>query len=192
VNWKETCRCGDIRYWRAADRRNADAADMIVSDVMDKYFDGPVNFEQIVKKFRYPFLNEQIGDVDSDLPKKKLFEVVCKDPSGGSGMWSGPGWKVTSLLGDWPLVKALADCGFRSEDQASRQALTGCQWGRVLGVPGVELDLETRGQQVAIRFRLGKPRVKGTKYNAEILGAPSESHQSHQLPSESHQSPIIT
>jgi hypothetical protein len=191
VNWKETCGCGDIRYWRKFLRDNADAADMIVSDVMDQYFNtATVNFEKIAKTFGYPLLSEPIGDVDSDLPKKNLFEVVCEDTAhDGTGQFAASGWKVVQMHSETPIAKALYECGVRGGDSASLQALTGCQWGRVLGVPGVELDLKPHGQQIAIRFRLGKMRGKGTKFNADLKPAdfPSVASGPISVPSESHQ-----
>jgi hypothetical protein len=186
VNWKDTCDCGDIRYWRQYSRENADAADMIVSDVMDTYFRNPhVNLQKIAKAFGYSFLTEPIGDVDSDLPKKTLFDAVCADTEhAGTAMFKGQGWKVVALHPETPIAAALRECGVRVGEPAALQALTGCQWRRVLGIPGVELDLQPHGQKIAIRFRLGKSRAKGTKYNADIasvasagISVASESHQ---------------
>jgi hypothetical protein len=171
VDWSQK---GDIYEWRKENKENAKAANIIVSDVFYKHFVLPtVKFRKLVEECGFKFLNEgAISDVDTDRPKRDLFDAVCNDTDHpGTGMYDGPGWHMVDPSLTNPIAKALQECGFRLGEPTSRQALDGAQWGKIIGVPGVELDLDIKGSRVALRFRLGKAKGRGARnviYNDDI------------------------
>jgi hypothetical protein len=135
VDWSKR---GDIYDWRKEDKKNAKAADIIVSDVFYRLFfeKTGLRFRQLAEECGFKFLNEgAITDVDVDRPKRELFQAVCDaEDCRGTGMFDGPGWRVVDMNAcpTPPLVKALQECGLRLGEPGSRQALDGAQWGKIL------------------------------------------------------------
>ena len=54
-------------------------------------------------------------------------------------------------------------------NELSWQPPQGAQWGRILGVPGVVMDLRRHGGRICIRFRSGDCRSKHAIYNEGLL-----------------------
>lgn len=179
VDWEATCDGGDVFGWRARmGGKYAEYADALVSEVMDEvrtHIQRGGNFKQYAATLGFfPLNNDGAADADSDpnADAVELFKVVITHPEHpGCSRWRGNvGWRVFEKAGATPLATAYAALVGGDRDE---QAIDGRQWGHVLQAPGMECDREQHGQKIAVRFRVGKVRTKGVKYNRDAL---PESH----------------
>jgi hypothetical protein len=175
LDWRKTCGTGSIEGWRRGffGIDHCDATDCIVSDVMDRFFRDPsLTFTEIAHQLGFNFLSEQaVEGIDAHAAKRALYSAACKAPDYQDGSFKGRGWKMFDPHKETPLAVAFRealDNPAAVGDQKQWQELTGAQWGNVLGCPGVEFDIHKHGRRIGLRFRLGDPRSKETKYNAEI------------------------
>lgn len=176
VAWQTTAKAGTGR-WRTLCQENADAANAIVSWVIDEFFaaEQPMVFQEIAEVLGFELLNKG-GDLGID-PKADLlalFAGCCREsvslPKKGS-KFDGPGWKLiqrehqTELANAWRAVCDDLNDGFTSSRRVKE-----VDWGQLLGVSGaVECDvMPNGGSTVAIRFRMGKLRGKNTCFNEQI------------------------
>jgi hypothetical protein len=188
-DWRQTSRqngASGILDWRDASPDNARACDCLVSDVIDHLRAGGYGgaFQGFAAMLGFHTVQNGTGDgVDAEEVYRELFQAVCRlarqtDNESGDKSFKGRGWVVFDPNNETAVVKAYAAAiGYESvytSDGAfdkQKQRLGGVQWGRVLGVPGVELDLDKHGKKIALRFRLGVVRGFGrdkTRFNYEI------------------------
>jgi hypothetical protein len=174
-NWRDTCFTGDIVGWRAAAKESTLAADLAVSEVMQGSDFIDMNFIRIAERLGFPLMRDAGGsDVDNDSARRALFHAVCAaDDLVNHPRWKGRGFKLIDLDRTDELVlafrDAVGDVSRDAFDPAALQAVTGAQWVRILGVPGVEIDLDIHGRRAAIRFRVGGKRSPDLRVNGEIL-----------------------
>ena len=174
VDWQHTAK--DIHRWRTLKPEHADAANAIVSAIIDAYFAGdvPLPFEDIARDLGFGLLNEA-GDIGLD-PKDELltlFQVCCsgKAIAAPETTWKGRGWKyikrdgADALSQHWQHVCDNLNDGFVNSRRVKET-----DWALILGVAdAVECDLAPNGKSaLAIRFRCGSPRSKDLKVNEEI------------------------
>lgn len=173
-DWRESCLTGDIAGWRGHRDfpENVKAADTLVSEVAHAFAGMP--FERIAEALGFPLLSKQtVEGADPNAAKRALFDAVCRADEVQDATWKGRGWRVFEPMGQQTeLVRVFLDAIGSPADPlnpANWQRVKGAQWGKLLGRPGVELDLDRHGRKVGIRFRLGKPRSPATRFNGEIL-----------------------
>jgi hypothetical protein len=185
VDWRRTCGSGSIEGWRRQpylpDCR--EAADTLVSEVMDRFFCcSGVTFTEIAHELGFKLLSEQAQEgIDTHAAKRALFFAACRAADCKDSNFKGRGWKVFEAQTQAPLAAAFRealDNSATAGDPKAWQELTGAQWGNVLGCPGVEFDVHKHGRRIGLRFRLGDPRGKEVRYNAEIPVAVSDNDAS--------------
>src|SRR5262249_26901220 len=99
VYWQHQVDNNGIERWRAARQEHADAANAVVSHVIDEFFSGtdPTVFEDIARALGFGLLNE---GVDTGLDPRedllRLFEACCSPPAvvAPEGKWKGRGWRL--------------------------------------------------------------------------------------------------
>jgi hypothetical protein len=108
-NWEKSCG-GNIAGWRKrCPLENTKAANIIISDVMDRFFNVPRGYTMLGG--RYPSIDGSFADAarslgfnllidykdpdfDKDADLKELFRVVCAQDDFQDGNFKGKGWKV--------------------------------------------------------------------------------------------------
>jgi hypothetical protein len=195
LDWRATSTqngASGILDWRTASADNAKACDCLVSDTIDRLQTLPQKtFHSYAATLGFATLAERAVEddgCDHDAVYRELFDAACShDPLTnvpGSHFRTDRGWLVFNPSDDLPLARSylkavgLEDVqfgiGYRHPATADTriQKLAGQQWGQILGVAGVELDVEPHGKQIGLRFRLGPRtgcRAKVAKFNGEIV-----------------------
>lgn len=178
VDWQRSVRSG-IANWRTFSRDHAEAANSIVSDVIDRFFAGPTPlcFEDIGRQLGFPLLLENDVGLDRFAELRALFAACC-DPravQAPTSSWSGRGWKHIRREANDALSAAWrAVCDEFVENFTTSRRVEGADWGLVLGVSAtVEVDVSPRGKSsLAIRFRVGDARSQEMRVNEEICPLP--------------------
>jgi hypothetical protein len=171
-DWRETCGTGEIRGWRAASEDNTRAADTITQHVMHEYVEA--DFLMIARRLGFTTFRDAVGDDDNQADHRDFFKAVCDAPDATDRSFRGRGYKrIDPMQFSTPVETAyLALTGGVGDvhDARATQSITGAQWGRIIGVKGVELDFMRRsGRKAAfVRFRLGKSGSASVKINGEI------------------------
>jgi hypothetical protein len=175
-DWKLTCGTGDVKAWRRGDgftTDNQEACDVFLADCIEKAQQFQT-FHQAAESLGFRTFDQETDDFDVNGPLKDLFVAVCEDTTpitSSKTHWKGPGWVV--FRPDYEstrlVVKAWTDCVGETGKQIQR--VTAAQWSQVLGLSQVEIDVMEHRQQIGVRFRVGRPRCKGTVYNIAIPGA---------------------
>jgi hypothetical protein len=167
-DWRTTCSGGTVHGWRKAwGEFNLAAADTYLAHAVERVrgFD---TFQAAAASLGFRLMSEKADDCDPNFELKVLFKAVCEaTPAEKDTNFKGPGWVVFRLDdSSHPVRDAWIKCvGEREQD---RQRMTAAQWGVILGVPGVEMDIHDHGRRRGVRFRLGPVKVSGTRYNAGI------------------------
>jgi hypothetical protein len=165
VDWRITTYGGDIRGWRGRLNHSA-AADCLVSEVLDELMIYNT-FHEAAAKLGYRTLDKAgTEDVDPDTDLIAFYVAVCTAPETRNATFKGGGWKVFDPLdGTGPLADAWRNC----TETGTPQRLTGCQWAKLLKVPGVVLNFRALSRKmVGVRFSAGGIRSSTVKYNGDI------------------------
>jgi DNA polymerase len=179
VAWHETCPQG-IEGWRTQSLENAQAANAIVSSVIDEFFaeETPQPFATIAEKLGFAHLNSDNLDWGQDphADLLALFHACChKDAVQAPARWTGRGWKLVHRGRKDPVSLAwIAVCDNASEGFTQSRRVKEQDWARLLGCKGpVECDISSNGDStVGIRFRRGAPRSPKMRVNEELLRGP--------------------
>ncbi len=174
VDWQKTAK--DPDKWRTLRIENADAANAIVSSVIDDFFAGeePMSFEDIARQLGFSLLHES-GDMGLD-PRDDLLALfhACCSPqaiTAPGGKWKGSGWCLVKRVGDDPVSIAWENvCDNLPDGFTTSRRVKEADWAQLLGADRpVECDISANGgSALAIRFRCGNPRSPYTTYNADI------------------------
>jgi hypothetical protein len=149
--------------FRTFGHEEADAANAVLSHVIDRYFQCPMTLRDIAADLGYTTLEESDDFEDPRELMRRFFDLVCAAPDrlndGDRRRWKGRGWKKiqrheeTELADVW---RQLAD-GEGEEYTRSRRCRE-MDWGRLLGRPGLPITFEVTSSShstVAVRFKLG-------------------------------------
>lgn len=171
-HWNETA--GEIVGWRARESDNARAADMLVSEVMDRY--RGFTFERIAEDLGFAsILKSPEFDIDVDAPKREFFKAVCESPETTHSRWVGRHWRTFQPNSNEPLAEkfraALDAVAGDFLDESATQPLVAAHWGEILGVPKLPItcDFDRHGSTLAVRFRRGKLRSPVCVYNGDCV-----------------------
>lgn len=176
---------GTTHLYRLASKDLAAAADVLYSDLIDKYFstpESPWTWDDIADDLGAPTI-EKSTEFDDPLPMlRRFFRQVCDAPEITDPRLKrqyAAGYKrihrsdhadaaATELCDSYTT---FADGG----DWCRAGALDEKNWGDILGVDDpVQMDMRTDGvSAVYVRFRVG-PNTKPTKVNGQIITLPPE------------------
>lgn len=179
VDWQRSAQTS-LQKWRTLHRDHADAANALVSSIIDEFFAGdePMVFEDIARELGFTLLN-QSGDMGLD-PQAELlalFQACCSQQAvvAPSSTWKGQGWRLIRRECQNPLSTSWqAVCDNMGEGFISSRRVKEADWARLLGADSpVECDLAPNGgSSLAIRFRTGNPRSPKARYNQDISRGP--------------------
>jgi len=176
VDWQQSAR--NIDQWRGRSRENADAANAIVSWVIDEFFAGPEppTFREIAASLGYRELYD-VADPDFD-PRRDILSLfqICRDsslPDVCDQTFRGRGWKTADRNSDDAISRAwrLVCDDFSEGFGTSRRLKEICLANIVNASRPIEIDLKPHGSKVGIRFRQGAARSNGMRVNGEITFA---------------------
>ena len=157
VDWRSSLKASGVNqvHLLRFDSRRADACNVILSDVIDRFFREPKTFEEIANELGFRTLAESTEAMESRDTLMALFRAVCAAPalSGADARrWSSRGWKLVESDGSSELDdlwRQVSDEHFTSSRRCSE-----VDWAKMIGakVP-VEFEIRSHGQhRVAIRF----------------------------------------
>jgi len=179
VDWQRSARQG-LEGWRAQRPEHANAANAILSHVIEEFFGPgtPLVFEDIARELGFPLL-KQGGDMGLD-PRDDLlalFNACCSKEAAPApaSTWKGRGWRlVRREAGDPVSLTWQAVCDNLGDGFATSRRVKEADWSRLLGTTeAVECDISPNGgSSLAIRFRCGDPRSKNGRFNEEIRRGP--------------------
>lgn len=175
VDWQKSARTG-VEQWRVRGIRESDAANAIISYVIDEFFadDVPPVFEDIARALGFSLLHEVsldgINRIDDLL---QLFHACCdlKAVSAAASTWKGRGWCLVRRDGTDVVSNAWrAVCDDQGDGFVSSRRVKEIDWASALGSDEpVECDISPHGQtSLAIRFRVGDARSPKMQVNQEI------------------------
>ena len=138
VDWQNSISCG-IERWRCQSKENANAANAIISQVIDDFFSGqqPLTFEAIAKQLGFELLN-QGGDLGLD-PKADLLALfqACCDTSASAASestWKGKGWKQIHRHQEDNLSRAWKTvCDDLNDGFCQSRRVKEVDWSQILG-----------------------------------------------------------
>ncbi|NLX98220.1 MAG: hypothetical protein GXY83_18835 [Rhodopirellula sp.] len=175
VEWQKNARMG-VEQWRVRGIRESDAANAIISYVIDEFFadDVPPVFEDIARALGFGLLHEVgldgLNRIDDLL---RLFHACC-DPKAvlaPASTWKGRGWCLVRRDGTDIVSEAWRTvCDDPGDGFVSSRRVKEIDWASALGIDeSVECDISPHGQtSLAIRFRIGDARSPKMQVNQEI------------------------
>ncbi|AMV24129.1 hypothetical protein VT84_07010 [Gemmata sp. SH-PL17] len=170
-DWYETSN-GGVIGWRSRSALNTDAADMLVSEVMDELraLGSEASFIDYARTLGFPVGNEKTDDgFDPEDAFRELFIAAARAPDTRDGTWKGRGWKVFEPTdGNNELAAAWRACGDES-GCVDEQTISGRQWSKTIDAPGVWCKLARKGRKIGLRFGAGDPRSPTTAFGADML-----------------------
>jgi hypothetical protein len=168
---------GSIGRYRASSPEAAAACNMILSDVIDRYFRDPGRtLESVAADLGFGGLKSTASYTDPHEGLRELFRLVCDAPptAGSDAARAAPdrGWKVIRRDDTGPLAEqwlSLAN-GPSGEAWTQSRRCAEVDWRRVLGVAGdpVTFDAFPHRSVLYVRFRRGGKRGAGP-FNLEIV-----------------------
>lgn len=161
---------GMLQRFRVADLRYAEASNVILSAVVDRFFRAPRTLKDIAAELGYHALDKAPEASESEASLRAFYDAVCDAPDarGVPAGMQGRGWKVIERFLETPLTNLWRELGERK--------CTETAWGQLLGVPGdVELELRPSKQAGKLYVRFVVDRRSGGDYsvNREITGRES-------------------
>jgi hypothetical protein len=166
VDWTTTCRGalgdGSIASWKESDAKNARACNMLLTEIQDRFFEGPmmagVTWFEAAKWLGYKPLSEEVHEDDPRPYLLKLFEVARTVPDAeGDPNFQGQGWKVFHLEISPADIRdafrcALEACGGILDEDTTWEAFKSIQWVDVLGINGARCMCRKRGRKVGLKW----------------------------------------
>lgn len=164
-NWQDNLVRKNFRphEFRLLSYEHNSAADSILSEVIDEFFQEPIPLYEIAARLQSGTLDTYSGEKEITFDQmKKLYQEVCCAPmlTGAHAQKYAPhkGWKLIDRAVQSPLNELWDDlCDGREPQQWQRsRTLDSQDWKKVLGID-FNIICETRphksGNQVFIRFR---------------------------------------
>jgi hypothetical protein len=152
-----------IEAFRTFGQEEADAANAVLSHVIDRYFQRPLTLREIAADLGYSTLEESDDFEDPRELLRRFFELVCAAPDrlneADRRRWKGRGWKKVQRYEETELAdlwRQLADG--EGEHYTRSRRCREADWGRLLGRPGRPITFEvvhSSHSTVAVRFKLG-------------------------------------
>jgi hypothetical protein len=181
VDWETplTTRAGGkgIEAFRTFGPEEAEAANAVLSHVIDTYFQHPMTLRAIAAHLGFTTLEDSQDFDDPRELLRRFFELVCNAPDrlneADQRRWRGRGWKKIQRQDETELAdlwRQLAD-GEGEEYTRSRRCRE-TDWGGLLGHNGLPITFEVSHSShatVAVRFRLGNHT--SYRVNEECLDA---------------------
>jgi hypothetical protein len=175
VEWTGPCQAagfGDAARLRQGGPHLVQAANAVLSHVIDTYFSWPQSLAEIAGQLGFPLLEHaDLGGGTQDL--LELFVAVCRAPpplGADASRFSGPGWRVLTRGSESDLARAwekVCDSGWVSSRRCESE-----DWAHVLQADGageISCDVRPHGQsRLGVRFRLG-PVNQPTAVNDQIV-----------------------
>ena len=165
-----------IEAFRTFGQDEADAANGVLSYVIDRYFQTPRTLREIAADLGYSTLEESDDFEDPGELMKRFFELACAAPDrlndSDRRRWKGRGWKKVQRHEETELAdlwRQLADG--EAEDYTRSRRCRETDWGRLLGRPGLPVTFEVTSSShstVAVRFKVGNHT--NYRINEECLG----------------------
>jgi hypothetical protein len=157
-NWFDTCGSGSIQQWRNHPYSlgaNADAADCLISEVIDEFFfeEGGPTFAEIARMLGFPLIGSAGDGEDAEL--REFYEAVKKLPEETEGHFAarGPGWKKFHKDN---RTNGTADVHERFRELTAGgtdlQRLQGANWSKITGVLGMRLTVRLHRSWIGVRF----------------------------------------
>lgn len=167
-DWFDTCESGSIQQWRNhpySMRANADAADCLVSEVIDEFFsvEGGPTFAEIARELGFPLIRSADGGEDTEL--REFFDAVQKLPEETDGHFAarGIGWRKFHKDN---RLKVTADVQDRFRELTNGgtdyQRMHGANWSKITGIPGMRLSTRTHRAWIGLRFWEPKQGANGS------------------------------
>jgi hypothetical protein len=167
IDWEETCGTGQIRRWRRGDPANHLAADVFLSDVIDRFADmnGP-SFGRIAKALGFPLLSENANRSRTEF--LAFYRAVLSLKENQDGRHKGNGWRRFSREESSDVARLY--CDLTTGDDT--QTLTAARWPSIVGRP-VTMELRPHRAQVYVRFLEG---IGNESRPVELVTAESNSN----------------
>jgi energy-coupling factor transporter ATP-binding protein EcfA2 len=161
--WSDTFTSRQIRphEFRLISADHNHAADVILSDVIDKWFQEPTSMQQICKDLKLTTL-EQHSEQSDNIKERllKFYALVCAAPalSGADAeRYSTVGWKKVDRNTNDALVESWSDFadGQLPEQWVKSRIMVSEDWGRLIDAPyPIQCEIRPfRGSVVYVRFR---------------------------------------
>lgn len=168
LDWEDRLKSEGIshpKFFRVSSEANAEACNIIVSSVIDEFFQRVITFEDIAKKLGFNRIKHSMEAEESRSILRLFFDAVCNSPSESNGIFrlNGNGWKIIRREIESDLRNIWVE--ICDDDFVSSRRCTEVDWRRLLNAHDT-VFFECRhqgGNKVAVRFRCG------TKINKEIL-----------------------
>ncbi|MHB1424979.1 MAG: hypothetical protein ACYC3I_17540 [Gemmataceae bacterium] len=152
-----------IEMFRTFGQQEADAANAVLSYVIDRYFQRPMTLREIAHDLGYSTLEESDDFDDPRELMRRFFELVCAAPDrlndSDRRRWKGRGWKKIQRYEETELAdlwRQLADG--EGEAYTRSRRCREMDWGLLLGREGLSIKFEVTScshSTVAVRFKLG-------------------------------------
>jgi hypothetical protein len=169
VNWFETG--GNIKRWRAANELNAKAADMFVSDIINRFFREPTTWERIVAELGFKMLRDTVSSIDEDF--RRFFILACQLHWPKDRYTGELGWREFHAVSDGEVAGVFNELSGADRGKEDVQPLLAHNWGATISVPGVEIEFgKPRGSRRFVRFfvRDGKDE-RAWWFNSQIMAS---------------------
>lgn len=161
--WSDTLTSRQIRphEFRLISADHNHAADVILSDVIDKWFQEPTSMQQICKDLKLSTL-EQHSEQSDNIKERllKFYNLVCVAPpltGADAERYSTIGWKKVDRNTNDSLVESWSDFadGQLPEQWVKSRIMVSEDWGRLIDAPyPVQCEVRPfRGSVVYVRFR---------------------------------------
>jgi len=107
----------------------ADACDMIVSEIINRFFDyekADLSFAEIARQLGFTTLEEQgADDIDQDAAQRELFWTACEQEDYNDVHFRGKGWKVWRNGHLSPLAEAVREALEEADPGARPRVVNG-------------------------------------------------------------------
>jgi hypothetical protein len=183
-DWKRTLNSSgvsNLSLIRNHSSMMAEAADCVVSEVIDKYFKKPMVMEDIAKDLGFDLLMHTSDYQDNVRLMKDFFHLVNKAPAlTGNDLkkFSGRGWK--KIVRDYVEGDELSEtwtmlANDKKDGWIRSRFIEAEDWNAVLEIPyelcRILVEIKNYGNNVVyVRFK-NEPVENPTAVNAEILGS---------------------
>jgi hypothetical protein len=110
ADWRTTCWGGEIEGWRSRVSWHADAANWLVSEVLNECMRF-ATFHMAAEALGFPTLAKGRADgIDPHADLRDLFDAACEAPDAKGSHWKGQGWKVFDPQSQTKLAVAWSNC----------------------------------------------------------------------------------
>ena len=145
-----------IEHLRISGLEFSEACDIILSSVIDDFFQTPQDLKTIAEQLGYSTLaKEAYEDVETTL--KEFFECWQSAPplsESAAKRWRSPGWKLIDLSQASTPIAKLWDSVHDSGNPRESRRCSEANWPKLLNMPGpIEFECQSHGAKVVVRFK---------------------------------------